>query len=188
MHPRFAALVFYGLFLAGAVLLMIFSYQLSQTGKYLPTQLLGKPLPEFNLPVLSYPNVRFTKQALPAQIVLLNIWASWCHACYAEHAVLTMIKNRYAIPIYGINYRDNPAAAKKWLQNLGNPYILIALDSDGTTKQQLQLYGTPETLIIDQYGMIRYIYVGALTEASWKVFLLPVINQLLSTKKAMHKI
>ena len=142
-----------------------------------PLKKTGYPLPSFNLPSLFDNHTRFTNQDLKGHVALLNIWASWCDACRAEHAILMKIKNQYHVPIYGINYKDNEDNARNWLKIAGNPYILIGVDQEGVVADRLDVYGTPETYLIDTEGKIRYRYLGALDENTWKTVLLPLMKQ-----------
>lgn len=146
-----------------------------------PTQqnspLLGNPLPEFSVPALNDPETQLNNQNLRGKVYLLNFWASWCSACQAEHEMLLEIKNKYHIPIFGIVYKDKAQNARHWLDISGNPYTLIGVDHRGDLAELFQIYGTPETFIVDKKGMIRYQFLGTIDEAAWKEVLLPLIHQ-----------
>lgn len=140
--------------------------------------LINQTLPSFNLPLLSDPQKHLTNQMIKGHVSIINIWASWCSACQSEHSILMEIKEKYHIPIYGILYDDTPDAAKQQLNDSGNPYVIVAIDQNEQLSNALHLYGTPETLIIDQQGNIRYRLTGAMTEEIWTKYLFPLVQQL----------
>ncbi len=142
----------------------------------LPFAQLGKPLPEFVLPSLGETTL-FTPQQMRGQVVLLNVWASWCAAC-SDEQVFLMHLARTAVPIYGLNYKDNSRNAQRWLSEWGNPYQAVGEDKEGRVAIDLGVYGTPETFLIDKKGIIRYRHAGVLDESVWRADFLPRINQL----------
>lgn len=144
------------------------------------TNLQGRALPAINLPMLLSTDGRFTSKALQGKVCLLNIWASWCPACQAEHSTLMAIKEHYSVPIYGINFKDNVDAAQMWLKQAGNPYTLIGVDVNGTITAELGIDGIPETFLLDKNGRIRYRLRGSFDLATWKNTLLPLIKQLIN--------
>lgn len=133
--------------------------------------------PQFNLPDLFQPNKSFTPSNFRGRVVLLNIWASWCDACFQEHKVLLAIKNKYHVPIFGIDYKDSPQVAMKLLNRNGNPYEQVGSDPDGSAAIELGIYGTPETFIIDKHGKIVYRHIGEVTHAIWEEVLYPIVQQ-----------
>ncbi len=135
------------------------------------------PLPAFKLPTLS-DNQHLTNKTFLGKVSLLNIWASWCGYCRNEHDMLMKIKNNYHVPMYGINNQDNPEDARSFLKNNGNPFVLVGVDSAGVVGSRLDLYGTPETYIIDKHGVIRYRQVGGISESTWNNKLWPMIQNL----------
>ena len=137
----------------------------------------GEPLPRFVLPTLDNPNEFFSSQQLKGQVVLINVWASWCSACQHEHAMLMEIKNKYHVPIYGILYRDQPTDAIHWLKEDGNPYMMVGQDPNGDTSIDLGIYGTPETFIINKQGKIIYRQVGVISQSEWQDVLYPMIQE-----------
>lgn len=144
--------------------------------RFIPSTLLGQAAPLFNLPVLGIKaeaaqdplesSLLFSNQQLKGKAYLLNIWASWCEACTQEQSVLLEIKRHHRIPIIGLNYKDDPANARSFLKQWGNPYEIIVMDETGKAAIDWGVYGTPETFLVDQKGQIRYKYVGPLT---WKI-------------------
>lgn len=139
-------------------------------------ELTGKRVPPFNLPSVLYPGKRFTDKNLRGRIVILNIWASWCSACLAEHSTLMKIKEQYHIPIYGINFKDNIHDARASLKKNGNPYLDVGMDTNGDIATDFGIDGTPETFLIDPHGMIRYRHDGTLDDYTWEYVLLPLIK------------
>ena len=112
------------------------------------------------------------------RVWLLNVWASWCASCREEHPVLLALARSGAVPIVGLDYKDQPAQAQAWLGRLGNPYVLSALDADGRVGIDYGVYGVPETYVIDKAGVIRFKQIGAVTPEVLKTRLLPLIQEL----------
>jgi len=164
---------------AVAIVMMAFFFQNSITTieRRINTPILSEPLPPFSLPALLDSTKWATHQSLSGQVFLLNFWASWCEACQAEHATLLTIAHIYHVPIYGIAYKDKEQAAKDWLQTAGNPFTISAADLTGNLGDKFQLYGTPETFLIDKHGIIRYRYIGALNRNDWETILWPLVKQ-----------
>jgi len=148
----------------------------------LPSALIGEPLPHFQLKTLYAPHSFLTPTVFHGQVSLLNVWATWCQACSQEQEMLMKISQDYHIPIYGIDYKDNADAAKKWLQDYGNPYISIGSDPSGDTAIDLGVYGTPETFIISPHGKIIYRHVGVIDQHTWDHVLYPLIQQYRDTQ------
>lgn len=135
----------------------------------------GKLLPSFSIPTLS--GKRLTNKTFQGHASLLNVWASWCHYCRNEHNMLLKIKNTYHVPIYGLNFKDNPTNARAWLQEEGNPYIMVGVDENGAVGENLGVTGTPVTFVLDKHGRIRYQYTGGIDESSWNGTLYPMIQR-----------
>ncbi len=144
----------------------------------IPSPLIDKPAPAFSLPVLSHPEQLLTQQDLKGQVWLLNVWASWCVSCRSEHPVLNQLAGKNAVTIVGLNYKDEPQAARQWLAQLGNPYNISIMDIEGRTGIDYGVYGVPETFIIDKKGIIRYKFTGPVTANDVEEIFLPMINQL----------
>lgn len=149
---------------------------LSLEPQKLPSTQLGKKLPQFELPLLGEQKL-FTPKLMQGKVTLLNVWASWCTACFEEQVFLLKLA-RESVPIYGLNYRDKTANAQQWLKEWGNPYQAIGEDKKGKVAIDLGVYGTPETFLIDKNGFIRYRHVGILDEKIWENAFLPRIQQL----------
>lgn len=134
----------------------------------LPSALLNKPVPTFSLPSLQDENKLITQDDFKGKPALLNVWATWCPTCKQEHAQLNRIAREEGVVIYGINYKDDRAAANVWLERYLDPYVLNVFDEKGTLGLDLGVYGAPETYVLDAQGVIRYKHVGAVDEAVWQ--------------------
>ncbi len=134
----------------------------------LPSPFIGKPAPEFELPTLHNPEVTIGKQQLLGQYSVVNVWATWCVMCRAEHGFLMDLAASGSIPIYGINWRDSRPEALRWLDELGDPYIASAFDADGRVGIDWGVYGAPETFLVDPEGTVIYKHLGPLDEQIWQ--------------------
>ncbi len=129
----------------------------------MPSPLIDKPAPEFTLPRLDDPTKMVSRADLLGKPYLLNVFASWCVACQEEHPVLMAQRGRLGVELVGYNYKDEPADAKRWLNQFGNPYDLVIVDFPGRTSIDFGVYGAPETFLIDAKGIIRYKRIGPIT-------------------------
>ncbi len=163
-----------------AILVAFLFRGLSLDPKLVPSPLVGKPMPAFSLPRLDDPNATLSDADIKGQVSVLNIWATWGVSCRAEHAVLLQLAQTGQVAIYGLNYKDNRADARRWLQQLGNPYIANAFDEDGRVGIDWGVYGAPETFVIDRQGIIRHKHIGPLTTEVLRKQLLPLIAELKS--------
>ena len=154
---------------AALVLLLVRGLALDPTA--LPSARVGQPLPEFDLQVLGGEYRRSASQwhGKPA---LLNVWATWCFSCRVEHPYLLDLAES-GVTIYGLNYKDDPAKALTWLEELGNPYVETVVDIDGDFGFDLGVYGAPETYVIDAAGTVQYRHVGVVDERVWTEQLAP---------------
>ncbi|HUN67722.1 MAG TPA: DsbE family thiol:disulfide interchange protein [Burkholderiales bacterium] len=143
-----------------------------------PSPLVGKPAPAFELPVLHQPEKRFVPADMRGKVWLLNVWASWCVSCREEHPVLLELAKSDVLPILGLNYKDRGEDANRWLMQFGNPYQLSAVDADGRIGIDYGVYGVPETYLIDAEGVIRYKQIGPLTRAILDEKVLPLAKAL----------
>jgi cytochrome c biogenesis protein CcmG, thiol:disulfide interchange protein DsbE len=130
--------------------------------------LVGKPAPEFELPVLGQAARKLSSRSLAGKPWVLNVWGTWCVACREEHATLLKVAALRRVPIVGLSYKDDDAAAMQWLNELGNPYDVVAVDKEGRTAIDFGVYGAPETFFIDAQGQVQYRHVGPMTEAVWQ--------------------
>ena len=143
----------------------------------LPSALIGKPFPAFSLPSVEDASRTLTVADLKGKPALVNVWATWCVSCKAEHPVLNQLAQK-GVTIYGVNYKDDNAAAQKWLNDFLNPYQLDIRDEKGSLGLDLGVYGAPETFFIDKNGIIRHKFVGVIDETVWREKLAPVYRQL----------
>lgn len=146
--------------------------------KKLPSALVGHSAPQFNLTTVEDPNRFVTNHIFKEKVSVLNVWATWCVTCQAEHAVWVELAKKHHLFLVGVNYHDDFAAAKQWLKKAGNPYVLNIFDKEGKLGMDYGVYGTPETFIIDKMGVIQYRYVGSIDTQCWQSTLLPLIQAL----------
>jgi cytochrome c biogenesis protein CcmG/thiol:disulfide interchange protein DsbE len=139
-----------------------------------PSPLVGKAAPAFDLPVLQEPNKRFAAGDMRGKVWLLNVWASWCVSCRDEHPLLIKLSKQGVLPILGLNYKDKGDETKRWLAQFGDPYQLSVVDADGRIGIDYGVYGVPETYLIDAEGVIRYKQIGALTQQVLEQKILPL--------------
>jgi len=130
--------------------------------------LLGRPAPDFTLPILGSPNATLSRKQLDGRPWVLNVWGTWCVACRDEHAALLAIAKQNAVPLVGLDWKDDDEAATQWLTQLGNPYSVVAVDRDGRTAIEFGVYGAPETFFIDASGYVQFRHVGPMTEDVWQ--------------------
>ncbi|WP_366511863.1 DsbE family thiol:disulfide interchange protein [uncultured Amphritea sp.] len=133
----------------------------------IPSPLINKPVPEFSLSALLDEQQTITAADLKGRPALLNVWATWCPTCKQEHAQLNRMVRDEGVTIYGVNYKDDRAKARIWLDKYMNPYALNIYDPEGKLGLNLGVYGAPETFLLDAQGIIRYKHVGAIDERVW---------------------
>ena len=143
-----------------------------------PSPLINKPAPQFELSQLQEPEQRVSRDANLGKVWLLNVWASWCVSCRQEHPVLMQLARSGEVPIYGLNYKDTREDAIGWLNDFGNPYIISGFDADGRVGVDYGVYGVPETYVIDKQGVIRLKYTGPVTVEALKNEILPLVRKL----------
>lgn len=144
----------------------------------LPSALIGKPIPDFALPSLEDPERILSQDDFKGEVALVNVWATWCPTCRAEHAKLNRLASQ-GVVVYGVNYKDDSEAARLWLEDLGNPYRLNVEDPLGSLGVNLGVYGAPETFLIDAEGVIHFKYIGAVDDRVWDTQLGPRYQALL---------
>jgi len=157
------------------VLVLFFWRGLSLDPNAMPSALIGKPFPVFSLTSLQNDQPVYRDNLLD-EVSLVNVWATWCAACKYEHPVLNNLASE-GIRIIGINYKDNNVAAKKWLEELGNPYAFNIVDSEGILGVNLGVFGAPETYLVDKKGIIRYKHVGIVDRQVWDTILKPLYEK-----------
>jgi cytochrome c biogenesis protein CcmG, thiol:disulfide interchange protein DsbE len=144
----------------------------------IPSPLLNKPAPAFSAPKLNAPNEKLSPADLKGKVWLFNVWASWCVSCRAEHPIINRLAQQQAAIIIGLNYKDDPEAAKLWLETLGNPYNDSVMDADGRIGIDWGVYGVPETFVMDKQGIVRYKHTGPVTEDDVQNTFIPLIAKL----------
>lgn len=164
-----------GIFLLLAVFLGI---GLNLDPREVPSPFIGKKAPDIDLPQLHAPDARVVGKELMGKVWVLNVWASWCVACRAEHGLFNDLASRSSVILVGLNYKDGETDAKRWLQQLGNPYTLIAVDRAGDTGIEWGVYGVPETFVIDKAGIVRYKHIGPINATAMNETIIPLISQL----------
>ena len=148
----------------------------------LESSLIGKPLPTFSATRLLDPESTVSSSDLIGQPALLNVWATWCPTCRAEHAFLNQIAEDHQVKIFGVNYHDDREAASEWLQKLGDPYEFSFFDPRGGVGIELGVVGAPETYLIDKNGIIVEKITGELNARQWAE-LLPIYESLMNDTK-----
>jgi len=157
-----------------ALLVGFLAVGLTLNPREVPSPLVGKTAPAFDLPLLSQPDKRFVPADMRGKVWLLNVWASWCVSCRDEHPVLVDLSKKGVLPILGLNYKDKGDEAQRWLRQFGDPYQFSVVDADGRTGIDYGVYGVPETYLIDAEGVIRFKQIGPLTPAVLEQKLLPL--------------
>lgn len=160
------------------VLVVFLAIGLGRDPHEVPSPLIDKPAPEFQLAQLKDPSKKFSAAEMKGKVWLLNVWGSWCPVCQDEHPFLLEYARSGVVPIYGLNSKDKREDALAWLANLGDPYVLNVSDFDGRVGIDYGVYGAPETYLIDRNGIIRFKQIGALTPDIWKEKVLPLIKEI----------
>lgn len=153
-------------------LLGIFLFRgLSLDPTALPSALIGAPIPQFDLPTLAQGESLSTEDIV-GEAALINVWATWCYSCRVEHPYLLELAEQ-GVKIIGLNYKDDPDAARRWLKDLGDPYRVNISDTEGTLGLDFGVYGAPETYVVDPKGRVQYRHVGVVNETVWARDLAP---------------
>jgi cytochrome c biogenesis protein CcmG/thiol:disulfide interchange protein DsbE len=151
---------------------------LSLNPKEIPSALIGKAVPAFDLPPVQGRAQGLSDADLRGEVSLLNVFASWCTACRAEHPLFMQLARSGAVPIHGLNYKDRPNDAAAWLDELGDPYSRTGADLNGRVGIDFGVYGVPETFVIGADGRIAYKHIGPVTPQALKDVILPLIGRL----------
>jgi len=176
MNQRLIFLLPLGIFL---VLAVYFAVGLTKDPRRLPSTLIDRPVPKFDLAPIKGYDRGFKSEDLLGQVTLVNIFGSWCVACVSEHPYLMKLKRNNEVPIYGLDWRETTDdAGPKWLARYGDPYTLIGDDRDSRVAIDFGVTGAPETFIVDKKGVIRYKQVGPIHDAVWQDTLKPIVEAL----------
>jgi cytochrome c biogenesis protein CcmG/thiol:disulfide interchange protein DsbE len=160
------------------VLLVFLGVGLTLNPREVPSPLIGKPAPAFDLPQLHRPEVKTATADMKGKVWLLNVWASWCAACRQEHPVLMELARTGVVPIVGFDYKDQRDAGLAVLRQNGDPYALTVVDVDGRAAIDWGVYGVPESFLVDKRGVIRYKQIGPVTPEAWRDKILPLVREL----------
>ena len=160
-----------------AVLVGFLYFGLGRDKQTLPSPLIGKSAPIFELTRLDDPAKTFSNSELAGKPYVLNIWGSWCVGCRQEHGALLEIARRGEVPIVGLNYNDEREAALNWLAQLGDPYVVSAFDGDGRVGIDWGVYGAPETFLVDANGKVLKKHVAPITVEIWEQEFVPLLPQ-----------
>lgn len=143
-----------------------------------PSPLIGKPAPAFELTRLDAAEQKLKRDDLLGKVWVLNVWASWCAPCREEHPLVMELARRKLAPVYGLNYKDTRPAGMAFLTQLGNPYEASLFDGDGRVGIDWGVYGVPETFVIDKQGTIRFKHIGPLTPEVLEKKITPLLKEL----------
>jgi cytochrome c biogenesis protein CcmG/thiol:disulfide interchange protein DsbE len=161
-----------------AGLAVAFAIGLTLDPREIPSVLIGKPVPEFDLPPVKGRTLGLSEKDLEGEVSLVNVFASWCTACLEEHPLLMKLARENVITIHGLNYKDKPDDAARWLDRLGDPYTRTGADRDGRVAIDWGVYGVPETFIVDRKGRIAHKHIGVLTKETLNNEIIPIIYDL----------
>lgn len=160
------------------VLVVFLEIGLHRDPRKVPSPLIDKPAPDFTLTDIHDPSRHFSSHEMLGKVWILNVYASWCESCRDEHPLLVDFSGKRLAPIIGLDYKDKPEDARKWLDQMGNPYELSVSDLDGRVGINYGVYGVPETYIIDKTGIIRDKIIGPVTTQSINERIIPMIKEL----------
>ena len=166
-----------------AVLTGLFALGLREDPSKIPSTFVGHAVPKFSLPPVKGRTLGLSSDNLVGEVSLVNVFASWCVACRAEHPLFMRLAKDKTVPIHGINYKDAPDDAARWLNTMGDPYTRTGADRNGRVAIDWGVYGVPETFVIDATGHIAYKQIGAITEEALTTTILPLIARLRKSEK-----
>ena len=161
-----------------AGLAVVFGWGLTRNPQELPSALIGKPVPTFSLPPVQGRKLGLSSADLKGEVSLVNVFASWCVACRAEHPLLLQLAARKVVPIHGLNYKDAPQDAAEWLDTLGDPYTRTGADLNGRVAIDWGVTGVPETFVVGADGRVAYKQIGPVTQQALDQTILPLIDRL----------
>jgi len=163
---------------AFAALVVLLAVGLTLNPREVPSPLIGKPAPAFELPLLHAPEKTFTQREMLGKVWVMNVWASWCTPCLVEHPVVTALAKSGLAPVIGMNYKDAREDALPWLKRNGDPFLFSVYDAKGRIAIDYGVYGVPETYVIDPRGVIRYKHIGPLTPEVQRDKIEPLLKEL----------
>ena len=151
---------------------------LTRNPQDIPSALIGKPVPEFSLPPVERRTLGLSSADLKGEVSLVNVFASWCTACRYEHPLFMRLEAEGVVPIHGLNYKDQPEDAGKWLDDFGDPYTRTGADRDGRVAVDWGVYGVPETFVISEDSVIVHKHIGPVSADDLEKTVLPLIERL----------
>lgn len=161
-----------------ATIAVLLAVGLTLNPREIPSPLIGKPVPQFELPPVRGRTLGLGTSDLKGEVSIVNVFASWCVSCKEEHPVFMQMQRERLVPIHGLNYKDRPEDAEKWLDDMGDPYTRTGADIDGRVAIDWGVYGVPETFVIDREGRIAYKHIGPVTPKLLDETLRPLIARL----------
>jgi len=171
-------IVFLGPLTAFVGLAVVLAWGMTRDPSTIPSALIGKPVPEFTLPPVKGRTLGLASADLNGEVSLVNVFASWCTACREEHPVFMHLNAAGIVPVHGLNYKDQPDDAERWLDTAGDPYTRTGADINGRTAIDWGVYGVPETFVITKDGHIAHKHIGAVTQKDLEDTILPLIRRL----------
>lgn len=156
----------------------LLGWGLNRDPREIPSTMIGKPVPQFSLPPVKGRTLGLSDADLKGEVSLVNVFASWCVACREEHPLLLKLKTDGVVPIHGLDYKDPPDDAARWLNTFGDPYTRTAADLNGRVSIDWGVYGVPETFVIGKDGRIAYKHIGPLTQEVLDRTILPLVTRL----------
>jgi cytochrome c biogenesis protein CcmG/thiol:disulfide interchange protein DsbE len=160
------------------VLVALLAVGLNLNPREVPSPLIGKPAPDFKVPLLDDASKTFSPKDMLGKVWLLNVWASWCVSCREEHPLLVEFAKTGTVPIVGLDYKDKREDGQRWLARFGNPYRVMPFDADGRVGIDYGVYGVPETYLIDKQGVIRFKQIGPITPDALQKKIIPLAQEL----------
>lgn len=171
---------------AFAALGVVLAWGLTRNPDVLPSTLIGKQVPEFKLPPVKGRTLGLSSSNLKGEVSLVNVFASWCVACREEHPLFMRLAAQGTVPLHGLNYKDQPDDAAKWLDTLGDPYTRTGADVSGRAAIDWGVYGVPETFVVAADGRIAYKHIGPVNEEVLRGAILPLVEELRCQAKGDH--
>ncbi len=170
-----------------AGLAVLLGWGLTRNASDIPSVLIGKPVPAFSLPPVQGRTLGLSSGDLSGEVSLVNVFASWCLACREEHPVLMRLSASGTVPLHGLNYKDQPGDAARWLDTMGDPYMRTGADLNGRVAIDWGVYGVPETFVVSADGRIAYKHIGAVTEEALRATILPLVKRLQTEAKEQQR-
>lgn len=177
-RSRARRVAFLGPVIAFLGLAILLAWGMNRDPSRIPSALIGRPVPEFALPPVKGRTLGLASANLNGEVSLVNVFASWCTACREEHPMFMQLEAAGAVPIHGLDYKDQPDDAARWLNTMGDPYTRTGADIDGRTAIEWGVYGVPETFVITKDGHIAHKHIGAITPQVLRDTILPLIRKL----------